>query len=629
MHLKRVFLICFMLVSHLLKAQVPARAQRDFQRAMEYSAKKEQAEAIDKMKDAINTYPAYTDAYSILGQWYFDAHRFSDASALFSEASKNCKDGNKAFAKPLTKSLLYDYQPSKALQVIDSYGGNAADWQALRANAIFMQQALANPIKDSLIHLDGRVNSPDPEMYPYISADTQTLYFTRRVNNADQDFYKAKLDSCGGWFRARNLGSPPNTSAQEAAQMISADNHYLFFSRCDNRSDNGWDKGGCDLFMAYTGDSVWSVPQSFGATINTPAYEGMPCLSADNRELFYVSDRDGGYGGFDIWVSNFEDGLWQAPRNLGPAINTKGNDVAPFLHIDNNTLYFASDGHTGMGGYDLYMSRRIDDTTWSEPVNLGYPINTTANENSISLTTDGRVAYFASDRDSISGNYDLYRIGIPQELQPLQVTTIYGYTYDSLAKDRLNYASIYIKEKETGKEIYHFVSNRGDGSFMMTLPAGKQYIYDADRIGYMDMTGDISLQQEAAGHKLCYNIPLLPQGYQKPINDSLVLTIHFARNIAQLSDSDKQNITNALVPWMQEKGLIILVNGYTDVSGSPMINEQLSYMRAGLVSKVIEDLGFDPLNIQLKGWGEAEPIAPNDTEENMTLNRRVEVIIRR
>jgi outer membrane protein OmpA-like peptidoglycan-associated protein len=627
---KGLFFICFFLSYIAGYAQVPGRAQKDFDRAMEYKAKKQQANANEYMRYAIKEYPAYIDAYSTLGQWYYDAHQYKEAAELFTSASRNCKDGYKAFAKPLVKSLLNCYNPEGALLILAGYtpAKDNGEWKKLREQALFMQQALRNPNTDSPIHLSARVNSKDPEMYPYISSDTQTLYFTRRVNGIDEDLYRSKADTCGGWLYARNLGSPPNTSALEAAQMISADNHYLFFTRCDNKSENGWDQGGCDLYMAYTGDSIWSIPQSFGATINTPDYQGMPCLSADNRELFFVSDKPGGQGGFDIWVSRFEDGLWQDPKNLGPNVNTPGDETAPFLHIDNNTLYFASNGHTGMGGSDIYMCKRINDSTWSKPINLGYPINSMADEISASITIDGKRIFFASDRDSVSGNFDIYEAKTPTALQPQPVVILKGYTYDSLTKEKLNYGSVYIND-DKGNQLFHFVSNRGDGSYMITLPVGKKFVYNAGRMGYMDITDTMYFTKEQAFQTIKYNIPLLPQGYEKPINDSLLLTIHFARNMATLSDSDKANLVHVLDPWLLQKDFVLLVNGYTDVSGTPIINEQLSFMRAGLVTQAITDLGVDPTAIQSKGWGEANPVAPNDNEENMTLNRRVEIIIRR
>ncbi len=592
-------------------------------------AEKSPADAYEYMQKAIKEYGGYTEAYSMLGKWYYDAGRYKDAAEVFSKASSSCKNGQKDFAKPLVKSLLNSYNPTAALPVINTYGSNAGDWPQLRAQATFMQQAMAQPSVNAVSHLNGRINSPESEMFPWISADTQVLYFTRRVKGTDEDFYRALIDTCGGWLYARNMGTPANTLAQEAAQMISADNHYLFFMRCDNRSETGWDRGGCDLYMAYTGDSTWSIPQSFGATINTPDYEGMPCLSADNRQLYFVSDRPGGYGGFDIWMSEFKSGLWQLPVNLGPNINTPGNETAPFLHLDNNTLYFSSDGHQGMGGADLFYCRRTGDTTWTTPQNMGYPVNSPADEASICITVDGKKAYFASDRDSIAGKFDIYETYLSEALRPIPVVTLKGFAYDSLSNERLNYTSVYINDAATYKQLYHFTSNRGDGSYMITLPAGRSFTFSADRVGYSETTGAINLPDTLAGHTIDYNIHLLPAGYQRPIKDSLVLTINFVKNSLKLTDENKRLVSEAIDPWLLEKGIVVMINGYTDISGTPLINEQFSYMRAQLVADEITAMGIDPSAISVKGWGDADPVMPNDTEEHMDMNRRVEVIIRR
>ncbi|RYE23515.1 MAG: hypothetical protein EOP51_10300 [Sphingobacteriales bacterium] len=612
-------------------AQVPASAQASFEKAMRLRQQKDNDAACKEMQKAINAYPVYTEAYSILGEWYFMGRKYGDAVKVFQQASSSTRNGAQAFAKPLAKSLLYNYQPTEALRVLGNAPAvKAADeFNALSEQAMFMMRSMAIPFADTIHNMGASTNTRYPETHPYISADSQTLFFTRKVNGIDDDFYRSRKDSCGGWFYARNMGSPPNTSSHESAQMISPDGHYLFFSRCDNRSENGWDRGGCDLYMAYTADSVWSVPQSFGATINTPAYEGMPCLSSDNRELYFVSDRPEGYGGLDIWVSRFENGLWQPPRNLGPQINTQGDETAPFLHADNNTLYFASNGHTGMGGTDLYFCRRTGDTTWTKVENLGFPINTTANENSISITVDGRKAYLSSDRDSVEGNYDLYEFNIPAAVQPVPVAVLKGYTFDSLSKERLNYASIYISDARTGEQLYHYTSNRGDGSYMITLPVGRDYTYNADRIGYMDITDTLAFNGLTAMTSMEYNIPLLPQGYEAPVNETKLVTIHFPRNIAQVSDGDKATLEQLILPYIQQGNMTILVHGYTDNTGTPIINEQLSYERARIVADVIMAMGVEESSINSQGWGEANPIQSNETEEGRTENRRVEVVIRR
>lgn len=606
------------------------RASSYFERAMEHKRKREHDKAIEKMQLAIKEDPRYIEAYSVLGEWYYQARKYREAASLFETACKAFPENKMAFAKPLAKSLLgaYDYNRAQTVITDNMVAWNKAEWKHLQEQAFFMQKAMKTKWKDTVRNLGSRINSRYAEMFPRISTDTATLYLTRKVNGIDEDLFVAKVDSCGGWFKPLGIGSPINSSDHESGQMVSGDEHYMFFSRCGNRSDNGWDQGECDLFMAYTADSTWSVPQSFGATINTPAYEGMPCLSPDNRELYFVSNRPGGYGGLDIWVSRFQDGFWQVARNLGPTINTKGNETAPFLHIDNNTLYFSSDSLVGLGGTDLFFCRRTNDTCWGAPQNMGYPFNTTANEHSISITVDGTKAFLSSDRDSVLGNFDIYEINMPQQMQPIPVAIIKGFTYDSISSNKLNYTRIYINDANTGNQLYHFISNRGDGSYMITLPVGNDYVYNADRIGYMEITDTIRLMDKDATQDLNYNIPLLPQGYQAPVHDSLILTINFQKNTASLTDSNKTTIKQLLDPWLSSANIRIMVNGYTDNTGTPMINEQLSYMRAGLISKELSTLGFDPSIIQTYGWGDAEPLTSNDSEEGQNINRRVEVVIR-
>ena len=608
---------------------MPPRAQRFYNLAMLYEAKKEHERARKKMESAIRLYPAYAEAYSILGTWYFQDHQFRRSADIFREAIKRTTEGAKRFSFPLAKSLVYNGELTEGLKIISGITKETGEWKKLREQALFMQQELNKPKRDTAFNLGIRINSADADMFPWISADGKKLYFTRRTNKSDEDFYFAIADSCGGWFKARNMGSPPNTPNQEAAQMISADEHYLFFMQCENRSQSGWEGGGCDLYMSYTADSVWSVPQSFGATINSPNYEGMPCLSPDNRELYFVSDRPGGFGGMDIWVSRFENGLWREPKNLGPQINTSGNETAPFMHIDNNTFYFSSNGHTGMGGADLFMSKRINDTIWAKPVNLGFPINTSSDETGLSINVSGQKIYFASDRNRIAGDFDIYEMKLPQTFRPVPVNMIKGFVHDSITEERLTYASIYVKNAENSEELYHFISNRGDGSFMITLPAGKKYLWHTDRVSYQSVDDLLDLTEQNDG-TIQYNIALLPNDYVAPVNDSLIASIYFPHNRAKLTDADKKTIRKAIEPWLfSQSGLVIFVNGYTDNTGTPMINEQLSYMRAGLVAKELTSLGIYEMSIQTRGWGEADPMAENETEEGRSLNRRVEIIIRR
>ncbi len=639
---KIIFLFLYCLIAcFAVSAQMSKKAGRLYTAAILLKSKKQNEKACKAMEQAIKKSRSAPEGYSMLGQWYYELHRFSDAARIFRQASQNCRNGNSRFAKPLAKCLISAGQPGNALQIISTYAtlADSAEWNRMRAQALFVSDALASPVKDTPVNLGPRVNSSDPELFPSMAVDSQDLFFTRRVNNMDEDLFRAKADSCGGWLYARSLGEPPNSPSQESAQFISADGHYLFFTRCENQSQDGFAEGGCDLFMTYrvANDSEWNQPQPFGLTINTTAYEGMPSLSPDNRELYFVSDRKGGYGGYDIWISRFEDGLWQLPVNAGPSINTAGNETAPYMDADNQTLFFTSDGWPGMGGTDLFMSKRINDSTYTRAKNLGYPINTAYDEKSECVTLDSKKLLFASDRDGPAGNYDLFEVQLPTDKRPVAVSYIYGKVYDSLTRERLSTSIIHICNATTGDTIYRVPSNRGDASYLITLHMGNTYAIHTWHHGYTERNDTLDFDKQYLVQPLVHNVALLPFDYVAPVpdtskpevTDSLLTMLHFDVNRVELTDSEKTTIRLVVLPFLSDTTFTLIVNAYTDNTGTPMINEQLSSERARHVMGQIIAMGVPKNRIIAKGWGEAKMIAPNDTEAGQRMNRRVEITLKK
>ncbi len=615
-----------------VSAQGSKRARHFHTAALRYRAAKLPDMACREMEIAIKRSPTWADAYSQLGQWYFEARNFPKALEVFRKAATRCKNGRQRFARPLAKSLLACGYADEALQIINAHTDHDQEWRKMKAQGDFIKSALINQWRSKPENLV-RINTPDAELFPSMSADTGLLYYTRRMNNMDEDLYCSEMDTCGDWCSGRNMGSI-NTPDQESALFVSTDGHYMFFSRGENRSWDAWTEGGSDLFMAYriAKDSDWTTAQPFGATINTPAYEGQPSLSPDNRELYFVSDRAGGYGGMDIWISRFDNGLWQLPVNAGPSINTAGNETTPFIAVDNRTLFFASDGWPGMGGSDIFMSKRINEHTWDKARNMGYPINSACDEKSEYVTMDGSKMYFGSDRKGPPANYDLYQTGLPPFLQPIPTGNIAGYVYDSLTHQRLNYTVMFVCNANTGDTLYQFQSNRGDASFLISLAVNHTYAIHSWHVEYTPVHDTLVLDTAFLRRPMEHNVVMLPANYKeiKPIHDSLIATIHFDVNRVELADSDVNTIRTALEPLLKDKGgLSIFVNAYTDNTGTPMINEELSYKRAAMVSKAIISFGVDETQVQAKGWGEAKMIAPNDTEEGQRKNRRVEIIVRR
>lgn len=278
----------------------------------------------------------------------------------------------------------------------------------------FRRQALANPVPFDPQNMGAGVNSADDEYLPTLSADGKTLIFTRYNRpSMSEDFFQSRNIN-GTWSKAVRMAEPLNSPENEGAGCVSQDGRILYFTAC-GRPDGA---GRCDLYISYRKGNGWSTPQNLGPAVNTSAWESQPCLSIDGKTLYFVSNRDGGYGGMDLWRSTLEEGRWSKPENMGPGINTAGDDKSPFVSFDDQRLYYASNGLVGMGGLDLFVCTRTGENSWGEPQNLGYPINTGGDESSLIVSPDGQTAIFSSDKFGGLGGLDLYSFALPEAVRP-------------------------------------------------------------------------------------------------------------------------------------------------------------------------------------------------------------------
>ncbi len=623
----RIFYSLFFLV-FLLFAPRPASAQWRLHYAHTLWSQKRYDAAIQLLQKKLHGRAQEASFYSTLGGWNFWQGRYAAAAEVFEVGAQKTQNGDRNFSLPLARAYFRAGQYSQAARQLQGHPPQSAEGKWLLKAAVW---AAAQP-REAVFpqSLGVRINTQFPESFPQLAIDGRVLYYTRRSKGMDDDLLRSLPDSCGGWFTGVALPVPLNSSRQERAQTLSADGHYIFFGREEIQSENGWEGGGGDLYMSYTttpGDTAWSVPQPFGATINTPAYEGMPTLSADNKTLFFVSDRPGGRGGLDIWYSHFENGRWQPPANAGPEINTPQNEVSPFLAADGKTLFFASDGQPqNFGGYDLYRAT-ISGNRLYEVRNLGLPLNSPHNEISPFVGLRGDTLYFATDREGPPGNTDIWVSDLPPALRPAAMRAVAGQVVDSLSGEALPNAWVRLSEAATGVETGGFRSNRGDGSFVAFLEINRPYDLEAKQIGYQRRTNRVLLQPEDTTQPWA-RLALLPQNYVAPRYDSLLLRFSFRKSEVLLNDTLKAAL-NALNPALLTAHAEILVWSFTDDSGTPMINEEISQLRARLVADVLIKQGFPAEKITAQGWGEQYPMAPNESEEERYRNRRVEVILRK
>lgn len=355
------------------------------------------ANAITCFEQALKLDPKFSEVYLTLGDIYMEQGKWAEARQKFDQ-----------FLKTGSRHKAWVEEAQHNIDCID-----------------FRLYALANPVPFNPQNLGANINTAYDEYLPTLTADGNTLIITRRMprnerTTADtpeeEDFYISTYEY-GAWTKATRMSEPVNSTDNEGAQCISQDGRIMIFTAC-NRPDGF---GRCDLYMCVRHGNKWGAPRNIGVEINSRSWESQPCLSMDGRTLYFVSDRKGGYGGKDIWYSQLTEDGWSTPKNMGASINTSGDESSPFIHFDDTTFYFASTGHVGMGGSDLFLSRRQSDGTWGKPQNLGYPINTDKDESNLIVSADGLKAYFSSDNLNGYGRQDLYCFDLPPQLRPIPI----------------------------------------------------------------------------------------------------------------------------------------------------------------------------------------------------------------
>jgi outer membrane protein OmpA-like peptidoglycan-associated protein len=435
--------------------------------------------------------------------------------------------------------------------------------------------------------------------------------WTKRVSDFNEDFYFSdKVD--GVWQAAAPIEGAINTTMKEGAQQISQDGKSLVFA---GQYPDSY--GRFDIYLSEFSDSGWSARQNLGERINSEFWESSPCLSPDKSALYFASDRPGGYGGIDIYVSNrLANGKWSNPENLGPAINTSGDESSPFLHADNETFYFSSNGLQGYGGADLFKAKR-GLSGFEQVQNLGYPINTIDNEGSFFVTADGTTAWLASNRADSRGGLDIYHFVLPPLIRPNSTSWVSGKVYDSLTGKGIQ-AIVELVNIES-RQVIAQVQTDADGEYLCTLPCEREYAFMVNKKGYLFHAQRVYLQKVNGATGIKQDIALSPiqKGMQMVLRHVLFETGKYdllPESVVEL---------NKLVSLMKENpGLKIEISGHTDNTGLESANLELSTLRAKAVVLYLESKGIPGAGLTYKGYGSSVPVAGNDSAEGRQLNRR-------
>lgn len=497
-------------------------------------------------------------------------------------------------------------------------------------NCQFAIEAIQSPVLFEPKNLGSNVNSKHNDYFPCLTADNSTLLFTRLLpderafTGRQEDFY-ISLKNEGEWSQAIEIGKPINTEYNEGAPSLSVDGNTLIFTACESINGYGEDRygyGRCDLFISQKSGSSWIEPENVGQPVNSEFWESQPSLSADGMSLYFVSNRDRNY---NIWVAQINEyGDWGKPQKLNDNINTSGYEGSVFIHPDNQTLYFSSDGLVGMGGLDIYMSRRDSTGDWGKAINLGYPINTHKDENSIVISAEGELAMFASDRADGFGGLDIYEFELYEEARPQFVTYMKGKVFDAESKKKLG-ARFELIDLKTSEVMIKSQANIGSGEFIVCIPTERDYALNVSFDGYLFYSENFNLTGVYSNTEpFLMDIPL------KPIKagESVVMkNVFFEHDKYLLLDGSKVELGKLITFLEQNPTVKIEIGGHTDNVGDTVYNLELSQKRAKAVNDYLVEMGMDQVRLLYKGYGESQPVDTNETEEGRANNRRTEVRI--
>ena len=632
-----IFCGAFVLMSSFAFAQIPRqssnpKALKKYNEALVALEDNRSAEGIALLGSALQIDSNFIDAYLSLAGALGNTKQYKKAVTVYERARLKDSIYFTPYLLPYAINLAGLGQFEEALAAIrnfltlDGLSGRSIKAAQYRKKTFEFAVSSSQKNKNASYvfapkNLGDSVNSSSSEYYPSVTVTDDALVFTRRTGNAREDFLLSAINSKDSFNKAAPLDGDINLEPRKGAITVSQDGDWLFFAA----DIAGAGIGGFDIYKSVYTPSGWSEQENLGDSINTDFWESSPAISPDKRALYFSSTRPGGYGGADLYVSYLKpNGRWTEAVNMGPTINTAGDEMAPFIHADNQTLYFTSDGLPGYGGSDLFVLKKLTGGQWGIPENMGYPINTIENEGSLAVAADGYTAYYASDREDSRGGLDIYSFTLPAHARPFKTIYVKGIVTDLISKKGLP-ANLELTDNASGTLI-NKVQTDELGHYFITLPEGKDYTFTVNRKGYLFYSSAYALSGAAPDSTYVKNIALEPI----KLASSFVFTqVLFDNNSFALLPASLPELNKLLQILEENPGMHIQISGYTDNIGKTSDNLILSTNRAKSIVNYLSGKGIATERLSYKGFGSDNPIATNETPEGRALNRRTSFTITR
>lgn len=635
--MKKVLLsLCMFLFALSLFGQeysiIDRRAIKLHEEAEELSKMRRYDEAIEKYQASFERSSDFFESYIKMSQLLLTKRAYEEALEIAHKGEARVKKESHFMADLgwlITNIYLQSGEFERALRKMDDVVPlltekftNTSYYKETKKQLDFIARELERP-KDILKErLPSPINQFKLQYFPVLTADSKKMLFTKRdgLNSYEHEDIFVAYSKGEEWTEPVPIDPIINTRYNEGTCTISADGNILIFTSCDSPDSFG----SCDLYITYKINGSWQKPSNMGKTINSRSWDSQPSLSADGSMLFFSSNRRGGFGGNDIWYSHrLEDGSWSEVENVGAAINTPQDEVSPFIYFNNEQLFFASEGHMGFGGKDLYMSR-LKNGEFEKPENLGYPINDHQDQLALFITAQQDYAYYTENTYN-GGAIDsslLYRFNFPAEIdlgEKLIITE--GRIVNSKTNEPID-ARLSLVGLANDSTLYQFRSDGESGDFIMIYP-DKTFsglyvekpgfiprIYNVEKDSLKDIKNmKIQLSPAVAGEQFIFE------------------NVFFDFDKSDLKPESLSSLKRLNNFLNENPQLSITIRGHTDNVGAPAYNQTLSLQRAESVKKHLESQGISPDKLQVLGRGDQEPLRPNDSEENKALNRRIDIIL--
>jgi outer membrane protein OmpA-like peptidoglycan-associated protein len=603
----------------------------------------EQLTVARKYQDALNTYLAaiareasFLEAYVKASQVLMTMGKLAEAEKMALQgkaklSGKNTKPKNVAdFGWLFTNLYLKQGRFSQAYQqflevdpLLDENFKKNTYYSQMKSKMDFLSTQVGKEQTIQKEMLKTPLNEFQLQYFPVLTADGEQILFTKRdgTGNFDkEDIYTAFLNAQGEWTKAQSISQTINSPYNEGTCSITADGNILIYTSCDAPDS----QGSCDLYVAYKVNGAWQRPTNMGPKVNSRSWDSQPSLSADGRVLFFSSNRKGGFGGNDIWYSvRQKDGTWAEAKNLGNTVNTDKDEISPFMFFNNEILFFASDGHQGFGGMDIFLSR-VKEGDFNAPENLGLPINDQLDQVALFITAKKDYAYY-TELNALDGGKDrsfLYRFKFPKEISIGEnLTVTEGKVLSAKSGEPIS-ATLSLVSLANDSTIYQFQSDGKSGDFVMLYPEKANSGLYVEKKGYLPKIYNV--ERDKIQNVKDLKVELIPISAGE---EFVFENVFFDFDKYDLKLESQASLKRLQKFLLENPNVNILITGHTDNVGSAGYNQNLSLQRAKSVQEFLVKSGLHSGRAMVEGKGDKEPMVPNTTAENQALNRRITIKI--